>query len=66
MRSLWRFALLPAVVLLPAAGAGPRLQFEETSNLRLVYYSPTHAYLLPHLIRCFENAYGFHRKALGL
>ena len=35
---------------------------QETGNVRLIYYSPTHAYLIPHLIRSFENAYRFHEN----
>ena len=45
----------------PAAAAGPVLFSEETRDLRLVYYSPTHAYLVPHLFRSYENALAFHR-----
>lgn len=45
-----------------ARAANPRLLSQETARLRLVYYSPTHAYIVPHLIRSFENAYAFHRK----
>ncbi len=38
------------------------LRAVETADVQLVYYSPTHAYLVPHLIRSFENAFSFHRK----
>lgn len=55
--------MLPVVLTcLPAAAAGPRLYLEETPNVRLVYYSPTHAYLVPHLLRSFENSFSFHGK----
>jgi hypothetical protein len=50
------------LVCLPAAAATPRLFIEETPNVRLLYYSPTHAYLVPHLLRSFENSLRFHRK----
>jgi hypothetical protein len=43
-----------------ATGQGMRAV--ETGDVQLVYYSPTHAYLVPHLIRSFENALAFHRK----
>ena len=43
-----------------ATGQGMRAV--ETRDLQLVYYSPTHAYLVPHLIRSFENAFAFQRK----
>jgi hypothetical protein len=37
-----------------------RFQIVETENLRLIYYSDEHAYIVPHLARCFENANRFH------
>jgi hypothetical protein len=34
----------------------------ETKDLRLIYYSKAHEYVVPHLARCFENALAFHSK----
>lgn len=34
----------------------------ETNNLRLLYYDKDHATVIPHLRRCFENSFSFHRK----
>lgn len=34
----------------------------ETKNLQLFYYSKAHEYIVPHVARCFENAYQFHTK----
>jgi hypothetical protein len=34
----------------------------ETQNLRLIYYSKAHEYVVPHLARCFENALRFHQQ----
>ena len=34
----------------------------ETEQLRIVYYDEEHAYVLPHLARCFENSMGFYRE----
>jgi len=34
----------------------------ETKNLRLIYYSKGHEFIVPHLARCFENSLGFHRQ----
>lgn len=34
----------------------------RTKNLRLIYYDENHAYIIPHLARCFENSLSFHRK----
>ena len=42
--------------------SGQGMRAVETRDVQLVYYSPTHAYLVPHLIRSFENAFAFHRK----
>lgn len=30
--------------------------------MRVVYYDPEHAYILPHLARCFENSLGFYHR----
>jgi len=30
--------------------------------MRLVYYSPEHAFIVPHLVRSFENSMAFHSK----
>ena len=60
-----RATLIAALVYLaagPGAGAAQGLREAETRDLKLVYYSPTHAYLVPHLIRSFENAFTFHQK----
>ena len=45
----------------------PHAQFYslQTKNLRLVYYSKAHEYLVPHLARCFENALSFHHDLFG-
>jgi hypothetical protein len=42
--------------------AGQGMRAVETREVQLVYYSPTHAYLVPRLIRSLENAFAFHRK----
>ncbi len=34
----------------------------ESQNLRLLYYDPSDAYIIPHLRRCFENSLSFHRR----
>lgn len=53
-------AQLPVVFLLGWASAHaaprPKLYFQETAHFRVIYYNPAHEYLVPHLIRCFENA----------
>jgi hypothetical protein len=34
----------------------------QTKNLQLIYYDKEHAYVVPHLARCFENSLRFHRN----
>lgn len=34
----------------------------DTKDLRLAYYDSAHYYILPHLARCFENSFAFHKK----
>ncbi len=55
-RSLFAAA---AWLLLPlaASAAVPKLYFQETDHVKVVYYNPAHEYLVKHLIRCFEIAY---------
>jgi len=42
--------------------AHPKLYFQETEHVRVIYYDPAHEYLVPYLIRCFENALRFDHK----
>ena len=58
----WFVAVL---TLLFQAEARAQFQSLETDDLRLVYLRPTHAFLAPHVARCFENSLAFHRKLFG-
>ncbi len=51
-----------ALVLLPAWRAGAQIYSLQTIDLRLLYYSKAHEYVVPHLARCFENALSFDRR----
>src|SRR5579863_6652809 len=42
--------------------ATPKLYYQETEHVRVIYYNPAHEYLIPYLIRCFENALKFDEK----
>lgn len=53
------FALLSGV--LPQDGIA-QLHSYRTRNLRLLYYSDQHAYILPHMVRSFENSLRFHHQ----
>lgn len=48
--------------LLQSAPAFSQLSSLETKNLRLISYDRSHAFVVPHLARCFENAFRFHSK----
>lgn len=47
------------------ARAGLQLQSLQTPTLRVVYYDDAHAYILPHLARCYENSYAYFLRTLG-
>ncbi|MBP7147582.1 MAG: PD40 domain-containing protein [Acidobacteria bacterium] len=60
-------ALGVAVACVAAAAAaeperGLHLYSYDTEFLKVVYYSKDHEYLVPHLVRCFENSLRFHRQ----
>lgn len=57
-----RGLLLAVTLVLSPAGLHAQLFERETDNLRLVYYSKAHEYLVPHIVGCFENAFRFERK----
>ncbi|HXS08775.1 MAG TPA: hypothetical protein VN852_02215, partial [Candidatus Krumholzibacteria bacterium] len=56
---------LLAASVLTSAHAGLDLQCLQTKTLRVIYYDPAHAYIIPHLARCFENSYGYYKRSLG-
>jgi len=45
-----------------ASNLSAQLEVLETKNLRLIYYSKGHEYIVPHLARSFENALSFHER----
>ncbi len=57
-------AIIAALGAVPSR-AGLDLQCLQTKTLRVVYYDPAHAYIIPHLARCFENSYGYFERSLG-
>jgi hypothetical protein len=69
MRPLARFVVagVSACALFSRAAPARALELQslETRTLRVVYYDPAHAYILPHLARCFENSYGYFQRSLG-
>ena len=63
MRNTRRYLLssliLPALFPLLLHGQFYSMQ---TDNQNLIYYTQSHAYLVPHITRCFENAYKYHSR----
>ncbi|HEY6953022.1 MAG TPA: hypothetical protein VI758_11475 [Bacteroidota bacterium] len=51
--------------LLALPGADAQIHSLRTNNLRLLYLDDAHAYVVPHLARCFENAMAFHHTMYG-
>lgn len=58
IRRSW-LSLLCLVVTTPAIA---QFLTVRTNDLRLIYYDPSHEYVIPHLVRTFENSLGFHRR----
>jgi hypothetical protein len=58
-----RFIIL-LTFLVPAMLHQMTAQFysRETPRMRVVYYDKENEYILPHLMRSFENSFAFHRK----
>jgi hypothetical protein len=53
-----------AAAALPATGQA-QFQAIETPKARLIYTSPTQAYLVPQVLASFENALRFHQQLFG-
>lgn len=62
MRFKWNTWCFLVVALASITQTYAQLNSLETRNLRLVYYSKAHEYIVPHAARSFENAYRFHTK----
>lgn len=58
--------LAPILVTTPRASHA-QLEFQslETPTMRVVYYDPEHAYIMPHLARCFENSMAYYYDFVG-
>ncbi len=50
-----------AVQFLYVIAAPAQFQSVQTDNMHLIYYDRGHSYIVPHLIRSFENALRFHK-----
>src|SRR6476619_5328318 len=49
--------LLGACLTDIAQARSPKLYYEETKHVRVIFYDPAHEYLVKHLIRCLEAAF---------
>ncbi len=61
------FGILLLILLAAVVPARAQLDFQsvETKTMRVVYYDPGHAYIIPHLARCFENSVQYYHRFLG-
>ncbi len=65
-RRTWQvLAVLVCVRTFAPGGLAAQLQTLETRDLRLVYTSPLQSYLVPQVVRAFENSLQFHRRLFG-
>jgi hypothetical protein len=48
--------------LAPCFAAHPRIYIQSSEHIEVLYYSPSHEYLVNHLIRSYENALNFERN----
>ena len=62
MKECLRTLALCIALLAPAQPAEAQsLRTLKTKNFDILYYNPTHSYIIPHLGRCSENALLYHR-----
>ncbi len=62
MKNATRLVLIAFCLLIVCSSAlVAQMRCLETNDLRLVYFDNV-SYLVPHLARCFENSFGFHRN----
>lgn len=61
-RSHLRAWLVSGILLFLSHGAEAQFFARETPRLRVVYYDREHEYILPVLMRSFENSFAFHRS----
>ncbi|MFQ5676769.1 MAG: hypothetical protein ACE5G1_12800, partial [bacterium] len=54
--------LFHLVMLFPVSSVFGQLSKLETDNLNLIYFGKPHEFIVPHLARCFENSYAYHRR----
>ena len=59
-----KFRSIIAALALLALPLASHAQFSslETKDLRLITYTPAHAYIVPHLTKSFQNSLAFHKK----
>ncbi|MBP1646692.1 MAG: Domain Protein Beta Propeller [Bacteroidetes bacterium] len=63
MKSLpLRLLLVCVLIVLVCRSGEAQLYSYHTRNLQLIYLDKAHAYVVPHLARCFENSLQFHRR----
>lgn len=56
-------AIVAVMMFVPSQKLLGQLYSFRARDMRLVFYTKAHEYIVPHIARCFENSLGFHRKA---
>lgn len=65
-RFIYLLVALLAVLEPPCSrGLSAQIYNVRAKNMSLIYYDKTQDYVLPHLIRCFENSLNFHHRLFG-
>lgn len=62
LRRLLRLCLLSSALLVCGQAGGADFYTVQTRQMRLVYYARQHSFIIPHLLRSFENSLRFHRR----
>lgn len=64
LSKIWLFLVMPLVCFFQSANS-EELKYLETADLRLLYFDPTEAYLVPHAARSFQNSMLRQRSVFG-
>jgi hypothetical protein len=61
-----RLAILCLLLLFPPVQSAGQIKTLRAPNLRILYLTKEHEFIVPHVARSFENALSMHRRLVGL
>ena len=64
-KQLSLYSVFLIFLLLLFSSASAQFRYVETEDFKLVYPGGAHTYLIPHVIRCYENSFAFHHQRWG-